>query len=169
MNMNVEEIFEKPAPEAPKKKRVLTEAQKEGLARGRAKAKAMREAKKREKIEAEVKKQAEKVKVKKEDKQLKKDKEVEKQQKETKKQLLSQQEITRQKIRAREADTKEKVDTFNNLKYRCMESCETEEQFDYMDKLMKKYITKGDILKGNDHLQQKVGFMIMEAGKRFNK
>ena len=50
MNMNVEEIFDKPAPEAPKKKRVLTEAQKEGLARGRAKAKAMREAKKREKV-----------------------------------------------------------------------------------------------------------------------
>jgi len=169
MDMNVEEIFDKPEPAPAKKKRTLTEAQKAGLAKGRAKAKAMRDAKKKEQLANEVKKEAEKVKEKKEAKQLSKDKAVEKQQKETKKQLLSQQEITRAKVKAKEADAKQKIETFNNLKYKCMESCETEEQFNYMDKLMNKYITKSDILKGNEHLQQKVGYMVLEAGKRFNK
>ena len=53
---NEDDIVKKPE----KKKRVLTEAQKEGLARGRAKMKAMREAKKREEIEKELAKEKKK-------------------------------------------------------------------------------------------------------------
>ena len=104
---NEEEVFEK----KPKPKRVLTDAQKDALQRGRAKAKATREAKKMGKAE--------------------KDK----------------------------VDNK-KIDEFNELKYTCLGNCDDEEQFDKLDSILSKYITKADILKGDDHLRNKVGQVV---------
>lgn len=159
--MDENQIFDK-TEESKKKKRVLTDAQKEGLARGRAKVKANREAKK----QTEIAKQVEEVKSK---KLLEKDKALEKEQKQQKKELLSRQEQTRQKIKQREAEHKVKIDAFNELKYKCMEHCETEKEFDTMDKLLNKYITKGDILKGDDHLRTKIGALAVQTSKRYGK
>lgn len=158
-----EEVFDKKA----KPKRVLTDAQREALQRGRAKAKATREAKRM----AEAKKQLEKEQkveaknnLKLERQQLALAEAEASEQLKNKRQKKTAQEKARDRIKQRQAErdkeNNKKIDEFNELKYTCLGNCETEEDFDKLDTILNRYITKDDILKGNEHLRNKVGQVV---------
>lgn len=147
----------------PKKKRQLTEKQQIALAEGRAKIKAKRLAKQeelmRKKLEAEQKL------VKTKEKQLiEKAEEEQKEQKRTRKAKLTAQERAKQRIKEKQEKKKAEEDKlvyeYEELKYKCLENCDTEEEFDLLDSVLSKYITRKDILKGKDHLREKVGEIV---------
>lgn len=158
-----EEVFEKKA----KPKRVLTDSQKEALQKGRAKAKAIREAKRMEQAKKELQKEEAKQKktsLKEERELLEKAESEATEQLKTKRQKKTAQEKARERIKQRKAEQdkidNKKVEAFNDLKYTCLANCDTEEDFDKLDNILSKYITKADILKGNDHLRNKVGEVV---------
>ena len=66
----------------------------------------------------------------------------------------------KQKKAERDKEDQKKIDSFNELKYTCLENCDTEEDFDKLDTILNKYITKSDIIKGSDHLRNKVGQVV---------
>lgn len=155
------DIFEMPVEEGikpkkePKKKREISEAQRQALAKGRARVKANREAKKKAE-EAEKKKQA-----KLEREAVKKAKEEAKTQKlQKKKQLTEQEEIKKNKMEKEEG----MIADFHKLKEKHFSGLKN---FEAVDKMLNSYITRDDILKGSDHLQNKVGFLVMSADKKF--
>lgn len=153
---NEEEVFDKKS----KKKRQLTEKQQQALAEGRAKIKAKRLAKQEEiikkKLETEAKKQ--------ESKLIEKAEEEVKEQKRVKKAKLTAQQRAKQRILEKQEKKKIEEDKlvyeYDELKYKCLENCNTEEEFDTVDNVLTKYITRKDILKGKDHLRDKVGEIV---------
>lgn len=153
-----EEVFDKKV-----KKRQLTDKQKQALQAGRAKAKAQREAKRMEEVKKQVAKE-EKSKVREERKQLAKAEAEATEQLKTKRQKKTAQEKARERIKARKAEKdkadNKRVDEFNELKYTYLESCDTEEDFDKLDNILNRYITRSDILKGNDHIRNKIGEVV---------
>lgn len=158
-----EKVFDKKA----KPKRVLTDAQKDALQKGREKAKATREAKKREMIKKELEletKKAGKLEIKKEREQLKKVEEQASNDLKAKRQKKTAQEKARERIKIRKAERdkqeQKKIDEYNELKYTCLGNCDTEEDFEKVDDILNKYITKSDILKGNDFIREKVGKVV---------
>jgi len=160
---NEEEVFEK----KPKPKRVLTDAQKDALQRGRAKAKATRDAKKMEQMKKEILKEqsgAKKTSIKVEREQIVKAEKEATEQLKAKRQKKTAQEKARERIKMRKAEKdkvdNKKIDEFNELKYTCLGNCDDEEQFDKLDSILSKYITKADILKGDEHLRNKVGQVV---------
>jgi len=152
-----EEVFDKKA------KRQLTDKQKQALQAGRAKAKAQREAKRMEEAKKQLVKE-EKGKVREERKQLAKAEAEATEQLKTKRQKKTAQEKARERIKARKAEKdkvdNKRVDEFNELKYTYLENCETEDDFDKLDNILNRYITKADILKGNDHVRNKIGEVV---------
>ena len=152
-----EEVFDK------KPKRQLTDKQKVALQAGRAKAKAQREAKRMEEAKKQLAKE-EKCKVREERKQLAKAEEEATEQLKTKRQKKTAQEKARERIKARKAEKdkadNKRVDEFNELKYTYLENCDTEEDFDKLDNILNRYITRADILKGNDHVRNKIGEVV---------
>ena len=156
-NVKEEEVFDK------KPKRQLTDKQKQALQAGRAKAKAQREAKRMEEAKKQIAKE-EKSKVREERKQLAKAEAEATEQLKVKRQKKTAQEKARERIKARKAEKdktdNKRVDEFNELKYTYLESCDTEEDFDKLDNILNRYITRTDILKGNDHVRNKIGEVV---------
>ncbi len=130
-----DEVFNKPE----KKKRKLTDKQKEALATGRAKAKAKRDAIKN----AELEKQALK-KVKKEQKDIEKAKNLETSNKNVKKQKLKDQDVVREKIKKREYDRKYKK--YTDVKTSILEKCPNVKHYDALNTILKQNITEEDIM-----------------------
>ena len=155
-----EEVFDKKA----KPKRVLTDSQKEALQRGRAKAKATREAKKMEQMKKQLAQEDKKTSIKVERQQLQKAEVEATEQLKVKRQKKTAQDKARERIKQKKAERdkedQKKIDSFNELKYTCLENCDTEEDFDKLDTILNKYITKSDIIKGSDHLRNKVGQVV---------
>lgn len=159
---NEEEVFDKKS----KKKRQLTEKQQQALAEGRAKIKAKRLAKQEEiikkKLETEMKEQNKAKKQ--ESKLIEKAEEEVKEQKRVKKAKLTAQQRAKQRILEKQEKKKIEEDKlvyeYDELKYKCLENCNTEEEFDTVDNVLTKYITRKDILKGKDHLRDKVGEIV---------
>ena len=153
-----EEVFDK------KPKRTLTDKQKQALQAGRAKAKAQREAKRKEEVKKEIEKTQKKTSMKQERQQIIKAEEEAVEQIKTKRQKKTAQEKARERIKARKAERDKqddkKIDEFNEFKYSCLEHCETEEDFDKLDNILNKYITRSDILKGNEHIKNKIGEVV---------
>jgi membrane protein involved in colicin uptake len=157
---NEEEVFDK---KPKKKKRTLTERQQKALAEGRAKIKAKRLAKQEEEMKKKL--EAEAKDTKKEEKVLIEKAENEKQeQKRTRKAKLTAQEKAKARIKEktnkRKSEEDKLVDEFEELKYKCLESCDTEEEFDKLDSVLSSYIKRSDILKGKEHLRNKVGEIV---------
>ncbi len=152
-----EEVFDK------KPKRQLTDKQKQALQAGRAKAKAQREAKRMEEAKKQLVKE-EKSKLKEERSQLRKAETEATEQLKTKRQKKTAQEKARERIKARKLEKdkvdNKRVDEWNELKYNYLENCDTEEDFDKLDNILNKYITKSDILKGNEHIRNKIGEVV---------
>ena len=155
-----EEVFDKKA----KPKRILTDSQKEALQRGRAKAKATREAKKMEQMKKQLAQEDKKTSIKVERQQLQKAEVEATEQLKVKRQKKTAQDKARERIKQKKAERdkedQKKIDSFNELKYTCLENCDTEEDFDKLDTILNKYITKSDIIKGSDHLRNKVGQVV---------
>ena len=153
-------VFDKKA----KPKRVLTDSQKEALQRGRAKAKATREAKKMEQMKKQLAQEDKKTSIKVEREQLQKAEVEATEQLKVKRQKKTAQDKARERIKQKKAERdkedQKKIDSFNELKYTCLENCDTEEDFDKLDTILNKYITKSDIIKGSDHLRNKVGQVV---------
>ena len=153
-------VFDKKA----KPKRVLTDSQKEALQRGRAKAKATREAKKMEQMKKQIAQEDKKTSIKVEREQLQKAEVEATEQLKVKRQKKTAQDKARERIKQKKAERdkedQKKIDSFNELKYTCLENCDTEEDFDKLDTILNKYITKSDIIKGSDHLRNKVGQVV---------
>lgn len=170
MEINEEDIIKKPE----KKKRVLTDAQKEGLAKGRAKMKAMRDAKKREAIEKELAKEKKKEEAKKKREQKKKEAEGLKlqneektiQKKEKKEKITKQQEAL-SRINAR--NRQKQIDDFHSLKYKCLESLPNETSFKALDTVLTKSITEDDICGDRNQLRQKVAKLIVDVRKKYSQ
>tara|TARA_R100000773_G_C4215468_1_gene114279 strand:+ start:341 stop:871 length:531 start_codon:yes stop_codon:yes gene_type:complete len=120
-----EEVFKKPE----KKKRVLTEKQKEALAAGRAKAKAKRDAIRR----AEDEKKALK-KVRKEQKDIAKAKELELKNKAEKKEKQQGQDVVREKIRKQEYE--KKLKKYTAVKNEVLGKCATVKQYDALNTIL---------------------------------
>jgi hypothetical protein len=166
VNMEVKPFKEEEVFEKPKKKRVLTDAQKEALAKGRARVKANREAKKKDEIEKQVLKEKQKD----ERSQLK---QVEKQKAEAlkeKKAKLTAQEKARQRILERKAkrtkDDDNTINKFNDIKYSALSNLDCENKFDKLDHALSKYLTRNDILKGNDHIKGKLEILVQGLEKQ---
>jgi hypothetical protein len=164
-----EEVFEKPQ----KKKRVLTDKQREALAKGRETVKQKRLAKQKEAMEKELAKEKKKEEAKKKREEAKKIKEgLVKQEKERaeakkdRKTKLAQQEEVRKRIADRERQNK--IDQFNVLKYKCLENLEDEDHFDRVDNLLTNYITEDDICGDRPKLLQKVGQLIVDVRKKYS-
>jgi hypothetical protein len=132
-----EEVFKKPE----KKKRVLTEKQKEALANGRAKAKAKRDAIK----QADEEKKALK-KVKKEQKDIAKAKELEVANKAEKKKKLEGQDLVRDKIKKQEYANKYKK--YNDVKTSILEKCKSVKEYDALTKILSN-VNEEDIMDSN--------------------
>ena len=168
--LNEDDIVKKPE----KKKRVLTEAQKEGLARGRAKMKAMRDAKKREALEKELEKEKKKEEAKKkrelkkkEAEGLKLQMEEKKTQRKEKKEKLSKQQEALSRINAR--NRQKQIDEFHALKYKCLENLPDETTFKALDSVLTKSITEDDICGDRDKLRQKVANLIVNVRKKYSQ
>jgi len=149
-----EEIFVKPA----KKKRQLTEKQKEALANGRAKAKAKRDA-----IKAKEAEQVAMKKLKKEQKDIEKAAAVEARNKQGKKEKLSQQELAREKVRKMEYDRKYKK--YNDKKTEILGKCESVAQFDTINRILSN-VSEEDIMDG-DKLKHKLHSYIEHTKKYY--
>ena len=147
-----EEIFVKPA----KKKRQLTDKQKEALANGRAKAKAKRDA-----IKAKEAEQVAMKKLKKEQKDIEKAAAVEARNKQGKKEKLSQQELAREKVRKMEYDRKYKK--YNDKKTEILGKCESVAQFDTINRILSN-VSEEDIMDG-DKLKHKLHSYIEHTKK----
>lgn len=160
VQLKEEDLFDKKA----KPKRVLTDSQKEALQRGRAKAKATREAKKMEQMKKQLAQEDKKTSIKVERQQLQKAEVEATEQLKVKRQKKTAQDKARERIKQKKAERdkedQKKIDSFNELKYACLENCDTEEDFDKLDTILNKYITKSDIIKGSDHLRNKVGQVV---------
>jgi hypothetical protein len=168
--LNEDEILDKPV----KKKRVLTDKQKEGLARGRAKVKANREAKLKEKLEAELNKEKKKEEAKakrelkkKEAEGLKLQQTEKTTQKAEKKVKISNQEEALNRIKARERQ--KKIDAFHSLKYKCLESLPDEKSFKALDTVLTNTITEDDICGNPMDLKKKVGQLIVNVRKKYSQ
>ena len=149
-----EEIFVKPV----KKKRQLTEKQKEALANGRAKAKAKRDA-----VKA---KEAEKVamtKLRKEQRDIEKAKAIEATGRSNKKEKLTQQESAREKVRKMEYDRKYKK--YNDKKTEILGKCESVAQFDTITRILNG-VSEEDIMDG-DKLKHKLHSYIEHTKKYY--
>lgn len=120
-----EEVFKKPE----KKKRVLTEKQKEALAAGRAKAKAKRDAIRK----AEEEKLALK-KVKKEQKDIAKAKELELANKAEKKKKKQGQDLVREKIKKQEYE--KKLKKYTDVKNEVLGKCSSVKQYDALNTIL---------------------------------
>ena len=87
-----------------------------------------------------------------------------KEQKRVKKAKLTAQQRAKQRILEKQEKKKIEEDKlvyeYDELKYKCLENCNTEEEFDTVDNVLTKYITRKDILKGKDHLRDKVGEIV---------
>jgi hypothetical protein len=173
LELNEDDILDKKKSPPEKKKRVLTEAQKEGLAKGRAKMKAIRDAKKREEIEKELSKERKKEDAKKKRELKKKEAEglklqqVEKTtQKKEKKEKQSKQEETLARINAR--NRQKQIDEFHSLKYKCLESLPDETTFKALDNVLTKSITEEDICGDRHKLRQKVAKLIVDVRKKYS-
>jgi hypothetical protein len=129
-----EEIFKKPE----KKKRILTDKQKEALAAGRAKAKAKRDAIKK----AEDEKIALK-KVKKEQRDIAKAKELENANKAEKKKKSAGQDVVREKIKKQEYE--KKLKKFTDVKNEVLGKCETVKQYDALNTILQ-HVNEEDIM-----------------------
>jgi len=120
-----EEIFNKPV----RKKRVLTDKQKEALANGRAKAKAKRDAIKAQEAEKVAMK-----KIKKEQKDIQKATAIEAKNKQTRKEKTTEQVGVREKIRKMEYDRKHK--RYNAIKDEVLGKCESVAQYDTLTRIL---------------------------------
>lgn len=139
------EIFKIPeTKKKEKKKKEISQKQRDALAKGRARVKANREAKKKEleKAEQEAVKNAKK---------------IEKEQKLEKKKQKGLQEKIEKKIGF--------SNEFNAIKNDCFKNCKEEDR-KKLNTVLDKYITPGDIEKGKDHIQDKIGFLVMKAGEK---
>ncbi len=121
--VNESEIFKKP--EKPKRK--LTDKQKQALQDGRKKAKARREAELKEKLSKEAKQEVER-------ENIKKAKELEKKNRAEKKKKSTQQDEARAKVKKFERD--KKLKNWNDIKYKTLEKCESEAQFNDAEKVL---------------------------------
>lgn len=130
-----DEVFNKPE----KKKRKLTDKQKEALATGRAKAKAKRDAIKKAELEKEALK-----KIKKEQKDIEKAKKLETSNKNVRKQKLKEQDVVREKIKKREYEQKYKK--YNDVKTSILEKCQNVKQYDALNTILNKNISEEDIM-----------------------
>ncbi len=118
--MEVEEIFEtgkdqKESKEVTKPKRVLTDKQKEALKKGRAKAKAARDAKKAELNELEIQKDV---------------KELKTTQRKIKKKTIERQEAVLKRVKRNEFENK-----FNDLKFKIAGTLQSTKELNYFNKL----------------------------------
>ena len=74
--------------------------------------------------------------------------------------MTEQEEIKKKK----EEKEKQMVADFHKLKEKHFSGLKN---FEAVDKMLNNYISKDDILKGSEHLENKVGFLVMSADKKF--
>ena len=135
---NVEDIFVKDTPAKPK--RTLTDKQLEGLAKGRAKVKANKEAKKKLPSSAELKKA----------------------QRQDKKELSKGQQ--RQKIAREKMERNEKMDKWEETKYDALGKLNCSLAYSTMEKYLNS-VTEDDIM-DPDKLNNKLTYMVSHLEKR---
>ena len=138
MSTNPEDIFVKDTPAKPK--RTLTDKQLEGLAKGRAKVKANKEAKKKLPTSAELKKA----------------------QRQDKKELSKGQQ--RQKIAKEKMERNEKMDKWEETKYDALGKLNCSLAYSTMEKYLNS-VTEDDIM-DPDKLNNKLTYMVSHLEKR---